>query len=152
MNKFYPRRVFEPLQEKLNWCPHCGEKPGVYQCKDCDTIHIACSCSFLTAGKVDKVLSDIDAVALIWNNYGLKTKWDRKVLEHLTLSDKEWLVVYETGKIVACGSLEDCYHTACSFQDDEEYKNSSFAIFTLENDTPRFMGVDEIFRKLNVKD
>ena len=113
---------------------------------------IACSCSALSLGKAEDVRSDIDAAALIWNNYGLKTKWNRQVLEHLTLSDKEWLVVFETGEIVACGSLEDCYHTASTFQEDEEYKNRSFAIFTLENDTPRFMGVDEIFEKLNLKD
>ena len=152
MNNQKKKKAFEILEEKLNWCPHCGQKPEVFQCDDCDNVYIACSCSAIPVGTIADVASDINAIALNWNNYGLTIKWDRQVLEYLTLADKIWLVVYESGHIVSCGSLCGCYVTACECQNDKEYKNSSFAIFTLENDTPRFMSPDEVFSKLDLVD
>lgn len=150
MTKNEKRRVFEALQEKLNWCPHCGDKAEVFQCDGCDSVCIACSCSSMCAGNINNVIYNSDAIAFKWNNRGLSTKWERKVLEQLGLLNKEWLVVYETGEIVAFASLEGCYQTASTFQKYEEYKNRTFAIFTLENDTPRFMSADEVFDKLNI--
>lgn len=151
MKKNHKKRVFEALQEKLNWCPHCGQKPEVFQFDGCDTVYVACSCSTLRIEKAEEIEANLDAIALEWNNYGLNAKWNREVLERLDLASKEWLVVYETGEIVAIGNLENCYITACVFQEDEEYPNKSFAFFTLENDTPRFMSQDEIIEKLNLK-
>ena len=104
----------------------------------------------MCAGNINNVMTNSDAIALKWNNRGLSAKWNYKVLKQLGLLNKEWLVVYETGEIVAFGSLKNCYHTAGAFQECEEYRNRSFAIFTLENDTPRFMSADEIFEKLNL--
>ena len=149
MRKHEKKKAFEMLEENFHWCPHCGQKPEDFQCDECDKVYIACSCSAMSVGTIENVASNINAIALNWNNYGLTTKWDRQVLEYLTLADKEWLVVYETGHIVSCGSLCGCYSTACEFQNHEEYKNSSFAFFTLENNTPRFMSSDEVFRKLD---
>lgn len=152
MRKHEKKKVFENLEEKLNWCPHCGQKPKVFQCDECDNVYIACSCSAMPVGTIADVASNVDAIALNWNNHGLTTKWDRQVLEYLTLADKKWLVAYESGQIVGCGSLYDCYVTACEFQNYEEYKNSSFAFFTLENDTPRFMSPSEVFEKIDLDD
>ena len=149
MKKIQRKIMFETLEGKLNWCPNCGHKAEAFQCDGCHSVCIACHCSCMCAGNVNNVLNNSDAIAHKWNNRGLSAKWNHKVLEQLGLLNKEWLVVSETGEIVTLGSLEACFASACEFPDYDEYKGRSFSFYTLENDVPRLMTLDEVFDKLD---
>ena len=149
MKKIQKERAFKTLENKLNWCPNCGQKAEVFQCNGCDSVCIACFCSSMCAGNINNVMTNSDAIALKWNNHGLSAKWNHKVLEQLGLLNKEWLVVSETGEIVTFGSLESCYDSACKSPNYDVYKNRFFSFYTLENDVPRLMTLDEVFDKLD---
>lgn len=150
MKKIQKERTIKTLENKLNWCPNCGQKAEVFQCNGCDSVCIACSCSSMCAGNINNVMTNSDAIALKWNNRGLSAKWNYKVLEQLGLLNKEWLVVAETGEIVAFGSLANCYDSACELPDSHEYKKRSFSFYTVENDVTRLMTLDEVFDTLNL--
>lgn len=133
MKKHEREKAFKVLEEKLNCCPHCGEKVRVFRLHDSSVV-VHCSCYAQVVGKIQDITLHSNEMAWAWNDYCLHTQWSNEALLKLAWTEKRILTVdYETGKIVDTSrDMEEAYWRTAMKQIWSENFNKTFGFFAME--------------------